>query len=410
MTVPIRAVNLSAASTDIADVLEAIRHDIENNSTWSVVHDYGAGLNNTANNLTFTSGTPDTITSSGDDWNALGIGPGDQIDIDGSTSNDGRHTVAAISGGSNEVIELTTSLALTAEGPSSGITVSRVGDTTLGNGRYSMAIRSPGGGQEINFRCDGTIALPSTALLRVGINPDGGPGANEITDSRSPHTSSANFSGTDGGKQLDLTGIGNTEFIWMEWPDAVMALFKNAARTLTPRGIHAGKTLLNPLTSLANPGGGSKVRMDGHAIFGSRPGGSNTSTYDQWYPYNFAHRFRRRLALGQTHSATGSRTPSVAWTEEERNLGDYLTADIQVGALLERVPLALHYTRGTANRGPDYWYAKYLRVVPYILPPYSVWESLGVDRYMVLGSWQVTPDARYTACGVFIPDGFNPNP
>ena len=416
MTVPIRAVNLTAASLDLPDILEAIRVDIENNSTWSVVHDYGVALNDSVTHaLTFASATPDTITSAGDDWTALGIGPGDQIDVDGSTSNDGRHTVAAISGGSNEVIELTTSLSLTAEGPSTGITVSKVGGASLGSGRFSMAIRSPSGGLEINFFCSGTIAAPTNTAYRVGVNPDGGPGANAITDSRDPSASSANYSGTDGGKYLPMASIGNTEFIYMEWSDAIMVLFKDASRLTTPRGIHAGNILINPLASLANPGGASKIRMDGHAVFGSYPGYIGTDTSRNGWLANsttYTNQVRRRVGLGNSVSSSGTLGVGVAWHEAlfmTRWVGGTGSQYWQYGPDAEYVPQPLMFTSSSASYGSQCWVAKYVRLIPPFLPRFGVFKSGGVDAYMSIGYW-ATVGNLYSHPGVPIPDGFNPNP
>ena len=417
MTIPIRATNLTAPSTDLKDILETIMLDIVANSTWTVHHDYGAGLNNTANTLLFSdNGTSEhTITSSGDDWTALGISSGDYIDVAGSTSNDGRYLVDSITGGSNETIVLDIGESLTNEGPLANRTVSRVGGT---GGRYSMAIESPGGGLQINFRCEGTIALPSTTLIRVGVNPDGS--SDDILDSRDPHTGgAANFSGTDGGNYLNfgLIGIGNTEFILLEWDDAIMVLFKNATRTTAPQGIHAGNILVNPLSTLADPGGGSKIRMDGHAIFQEISGFYDALAANrnrQWMrPTSYGQCSRRRVALGNTASTFGGWVAGAAWEQGATLTGGIGYNDGQYlhGPDSERIPAALGYYPESTSSGSAVWVAKYLRIGSPLCPRLGVWTLGPNERYMTIGPLTGVNNNTYDGVlHVPIPVGFVPNP
>jgi hypothetical protein len=281
---------------------------------------------------------------------------------------------------------------------------SQVTQTQTSNpGDKSFAIRAPGGALELNFSND-NLGAPSTTDIRVGINPDGV--SDPIVNSEAPHTDAANFSGTDRGKLLSLGQFDNVEFIWMEWPDAVMALFKNAARTLTPNGIHAGKTLVQPLTSLGNPGGISQVRMDGHAILGERPGFDGTADNGFWLPINNSYPMfmRRRLGLGQTFHATNR---NVAWTESGKILERYSASGsyFYYGPLAERVPSSVIYS----DLSSDFWVAKYLRQVPHEFPCFTIWPSGASDRYMTVRSVAdaAAPDG---SCAVLIPDGFTPLP
>jgi hypothetical protein len=321
MTTPTRAVNLVAASTDIADVMAAIWADIPNGS-WTQV--------------------TQTQTSN----------PGDK----------------------------------------------------------SFAIRSPGGAMEINFS-NANLGAPLATDIRVGINPDGA-GADEITDSEDPAASSSNYSGSaDRGKPLSLAP-GHTQFIWMEWPDAIMALFKDATRTYTPYGIHAGKVFVQPLATLANPGGGSQVRMDGHAILGDLVGtGSNNPR--QWFlDASFYISPRRRLALGQSVTPAGLGDWSNAWTESggATRIPDSL-AEYQIGPDDEIVPAPLMFGPYIGSYQTEYCFYKYLRTTPPICPRFGIWTVAANARYMSIGgNTDIGATSNKSVLSVPVPVGFVPNP
>ena len=64
--------------------------------------------------ISFTSASPDTISTAAGDFTTAGFTAGDVIKVSGSTSNDGRYTIAG-GGVSASTIELTTNLSLTTE-------------------------------------------------------------------------------------------------------------------------------------------------------------------------------------------------------------------------------------------------------------------------------------------------------
>jgi hypothetical protein len=282
-----------------------------------------------------------------------------------------------------------------------------------------MAIENQAGTMQLNFRCEGTIETPTTNQIRAGINPDGS--ADDILDSRDPHTGgAANFSGTDGGRLLSYAAsaaIGNTEFILLEWADAIMVLFKNSVRTSTPGGIHLGKTLLHPLASLGNPGGGSAIRMDGNAILGSIAGklsaGVPNPTNDQWLETsNYFMGPRIRMATGQTHSTSLAWPGGVSWSQTGKlTLKIELTQNLyEFGPGNELVPAPITLVpRSTSVYGSDYWFYKYLRAVPPILPRFGTFRvSTGV-RYLSIGH-SGSVGSTHGALAVPIPESFVANP
>jgi len=277
-------------------------------------------------------------------------------------------------------------------------------------GWQAFAIRSPSGDREINFYNDGA----SVTNLWVGINPDGG--SDPIVDPTQPWNDAANFSGASPvmGRFMDLSAtvyqaIGNAEFILLEWSDAIMLLFKDAARTYTPKAIHVGQCLVPLISALADPGGSSQLRIDGNAILGVLPDGSASSYYDHWHTSNssYPHSMVRRVALGQSLGTSLSAHTSDAWIRTGKlTFSASQDSDFKYGALSERVPEGvILYPYQATNRSSDRYVYKYIRNVPAILSPFGIFTVGGSDRYMVVG---MTATNRYLA--VPIPDGFNPNP
>jgi hypothetical protein len=302
------------------------------------------------------------------------------------------------------------------------------GNPVRGNGSNSFAIRAPDNSREINFSNESlTPAAADTAAFRVGVNPDGS--SDPIVDSTDPHggggPGAANYSGTDRGRALTLASvggdpaIGHAEFIVIEWTDAIMLIFKDATRTYPPKGVHAGACLLNPMTSLADPGGSSILKMDGNSILGSAPGYTGAASAEHWSAVNsgnFAHDIRRRIADGQTSDLNDLLAP---WCQEGLITGNahsgavllYQTGDLNYrrGPNDERMPTPIFLTASGTSDGAELYLYKYLRSVPAILPPFSIYQVAGVNRYMVLGS-QTLGSGNNANLAVPIPAGFNPNP
>lgn len=275
-------------------------------------------------------------------------------------------------------------------------------DTTAptGLGSYSQTLRNPSGSLELNWKNNATPGAPSATDVRMGINPDGS--GDPIEDSVSPWLTAANFSGTDGGFLNSFTP-GNVEFIWVEWEDAVMALFKNSTRTHYPFGWHLGTVLLPPMAAMGNSG---SLRMDGNLIFSRLP--SFDATPESWASTG-GPIMRRRIALGQSVDILDT---ALAWSQAQggRRLTTIAPAtsdsSFKYGPAQERVVWPVIYRNQSSSFGSDEgWMAKYLRLVPAVLPPTSIWRVAGLDQYLVIG--------RTTGNGsLAIPmiDGFQPTP
>lgn len=275
-------------------------------------------------------------------------------------------------------------------------------DPTVGPGSYSMTLRSPSGGVELNLINSGTPAAPSATTVKQGINPDGS--ADPILDSTAPWVSSLNFSGADGGFAHSATP-GNVEFILVEWADAIMLLFKNAARTLMPAGWHFGKIMQTPIGALASSG---SLRMDGHMILSGVP---REGSGDVWGSTSQGCPQRRRIATGQSVSTSGSGI-SASWAQgiAGQRIVSRIPASVDsayiYGPAAERVlwPVVLSHQHTTANSDHG-WLMKYLRFTPEIMPPFSFFRVGIEDQYMVIGT-----STANSGLAIPIIDGFIPNP
>lgn len=288
-----------------------------------------------------------------------------------------------------------------------------------GLGSYSFTARNLAGDKEINYRNNGTQAAPSTTQIRLGVNPDVADSA--IADSRNPSASATQFSGTDHGRLMDIGAISTdvaldgTEFMHFEWDDALITIFKNAARTKTQRAWAAGEVFAFPLTGLAAPLS-STIRLDGNGVLPSVPDFNPTSSHeDRWISTNGTWGSRPRIRLSEGNTAGASVITGFAWTDLEGYCVNnssistaFLTTDVAhvIGAASERVPGAWHYrATGVAVIQPI---LKYIKSLPGLIPPLSVWKAPGgADRYMGLGD---SGFGAFTPMVIPIPATFNPLP
>lgn len=269
-------------------------------------------------------------------------------------------------------------------------------------GSYSFTLRSVGAFDvELNWRNQGTQAAP-LAQARIGVNPDGS--VDPITDSISPWLSAANFSGVDGGAQLDFNEVAapsNTEFTVHEWADAVAVVFKDAGRTAWPQGVHVGRIVERAYAGDAN---GPDILIDGTAVTTTLPSFSNSSgaSVDDYWINATGKNDRKRMRLGAGQGV--GTTQQSAWINQVAagTAVTLTTLDSTVGAPSPQVrpgpiPIAVFNRQAIG-------FSKYLRVVPPSLP-YTLFQVAGLETYMTLGHTAASNNA-----GIIVADNFNPRP
>jgi hypothetical protein len=272
-------------------------------------------------------------------------------------------------------------------------------------GDFSWTAQSPSGDVELNCLNNGTPGAPSATAVRLGINPDGS--ADPITDSEQPWLSAANFSGNDGGRIYDAA-VANTEFLLIEYDNALMVLFKNAARTTTPIGWYWGKCWLQPVTLLE---GVSDIALDGNVAHGGAPGDGSGGWVSVVGSSGVVA--RRRIAPGQTVDTVNAGTAG-SWADPSGGAFSLIApqqatnaAYYAYGPSNETVafPIALSAQNGITHNADQGWLSRHIRAVPETLDPFEFWQAGGVNQYMVIGT---AAAAQRTAIVIKAP--FNPNP
>jgi len=216
----------------------------------------------------------------------------------------------------------------------------------------------------------------------------------------------ANFSGEDDGYSGQGAVImGSTEFIVLEWPDAIMFIFKDALKTGAPYIWYWGKIWSPMMTAFASLG---SVRIDGHAIMHGTP---NADAYKLFCRTHEVGYFRWRVGLG-TDVLTVA--PWLSGWADRLTLGMNVNQvaartepDWKFGPANETIILPVVYSSyNTANGGPWALFDNYLRHVPYGNSCFDIWTVGGTNRYMVV--WSVATTSALVA--VPIPAAFNPSP
>lgn len=291
---------------------------------------------------------------------------------------------------------------------------------------------------------------PSDAFCVVAINPDGSSDPWENAELPINQGGAANNSGvwavvdpeaatawhmseimileavlTINGGLLSFTP--NTEFIWVEYPDAVTWLAKNAGLSATPRGFHAGKVLAPMYTTdITDPPAGQAI--EGLGVIGAAPHNTNPSSNGRFWnpratPSYSSNRFRvgtpgdgntqaspitgvgRDDAAG-TFSRLSSNTDQIAW------LAGAMTSMTSTATTLSTFRI------GTANQvrprpllircpttGNVLGQLKYVKHLP-PSNPLNKYQSGGTDLFLYVGHL----DANTAITGIHIENGFDPKP
>jgi hypothetical protein len=291
-------------------------------------------------------------------------------------------------------------------------------------GSFSFTIQSVADPDiELNFCLEGTQAAPDQWDGRVGINPDAQ--NNPISDSRDPSASAPWYSGQNG--QVNENGPlafywsvsnvfqvrpGSTQFILIEYDDAITILFKDAARVRFVRGVHAGRIFVPAFQGWSN----GSVELDGLGVLGDQPGFSSGSQSYRWLWFDSTRNNSQpgaalnstifRQKIGQTVLPCSNQGgQNASWLNHfwSGNTTGVTTAGATIAGLIS--PVMMTCRMGLAT---PFGVMKYLRLLPNDAP-YRIWvlQGTSIETYMTLGNgWTTT--AAPLAC--IIPDDFVPNP
>jgi len=300
-------------------------------------------------------------------------------------------------------------------GTSAWTATKQIPTSTGGAGSFAMTLQNAAGDLELNMLNYGNPvqaagspdpSQPHASYVRLGINPDGS--ADPIQNCDDPYgtpggTGPANFSGADNGPTANSV-IGSPEFIVLEWPDAILFLFKDVAKNFVPWMWYWGRAWQPVMSELANIG---KLRMDGNIIFQGKPGSGNN---EYVCITTYTPRIRRRIALGNTVDTAPAYL--LGWAGSIANSNDLSTTSVTSSAYFRYGPDNVYIVHAfvfrpcDATASPDCYIDKYMRNVPSGNAPFDIWTIGAVNRYMVI--WDAWTTGAYI--GVPIPYDFNPRP
>jgi len=409
--IPDRAVVLTAASTSVTDVMEKYYADL-GSSAWTATKQTptdvgGSGsfsmtLRNAGNSIELNILNNGTPASPSADTVRLGINPDGTSDpiisslhpheslVGPIVSPNGFDFVDGIAG--NDQIKRNDGGDFTADGFDIGEVVS-VANARVGGNDGSRVI----------------LAATATALdVATG----------SLTDDTDDDTATitihgaANFSGADGGSTGNGASIiGSAEFIVLEWPDALMFIFKDAGKLGAPWIWYWGKIWTPLLSTLASMG---SVRLDGHAIMQGAP---DNDAGDLWGEQQQSSSPQLRFRSGIGVAVDGVPPFLGSWIQRAvaatgpimQRLVSRGVSVFQVGPENEVVLIPCRWGANTlngTNAYPFYFIDHHLRNVPTGNSCFDMWTIGGANRYMVL--WYTYTTAACVA--VPVPADFNPRP